>query len=139
MAKDYRSMLEVPAEMLTPSTRVVGNEDVCNPEETEETVVDLHEEAINGKGKRVARLNKNRRMKAYKEIKVPATGVSYVWFGSHKIKTKDKLTPQEIKKAKRAERKYQTGEYCYTFAKARYQKNHSRAKINNQAMTEANT
>ena len=137
---DYRSMLDVPADLLTPKANAVGNEEECNPEiEAEEATVDLHQEAISGKGKRVARLNQKRKMKAYKEIKVPATGVCYTWFGTHNLKTKDKLTPQQIKKAKRAERKYQTEQICYKFGKARYQKNHSRAKINNQAMTEANT
>ena len=137
---DYRSMLEVPVDLLTPKANAVGNEEECNPvSEVEETTVDLHQEAISGKGKRVARLNQKRKMKAYKEIKVPANGVCYTWFGTHNLKKKVMLTPQQIKKAKRAERKYQTEQVCYTFGKARYKKNHSRAKEKSQAMFEANS
>lgn len=128
MAKDFTSMKEVPAELLIPNFSSVVEKTVQSENDTEENVIDLHKAVIDNKGKRVARLNKNRKKKAYNEIKVPVSGVSYSWFGTVNFKFKKMLTPRQIKAAKRAERLYNTHEFCYTFAKEHFGKKRSRAK-----------
>ena len=74
---------------------------------------------------------KNKSFKAYKEKKIIVNGkeIPFTWFAVCRIpgkficiemKQKDKLTPQEVLRAKRAKRKYGTHNYIYTYAKAKY-------------------
>ncbi len=128
MAKEFKSMKEVPAELLIPDITPVVETDQSESDTEEATAIDLHKAVIDNKGKRVARLNKNRKKKAYNEIKVPVSGVSYTWIGTKMVKSKKMLTPRQIKAAKRAERLYNTREYCYKAAKEQYGKKRSRAK-----------
>ena len=142
MKEDFKSMLDVPAEMLIPPAIKKEKKIPAEAPVDEDAFEHNHQQVIHSKGSRVSRLTSKRKYKAYAEKKVPVDGkkVQVFWLCDPpnspecSIKMKDKMTPREIKGAQRAQRMYKSDVTMYKYARAKYTKSHSRAKAKVSAM-----